>query len=122
METNRDITAKEILQAALEKIRAPSRWTQRTFARSVSGRSVDFASKAACCWCALGAVYSVGGPVEKAIQAEDALKMYCDRAMRTSVARYNDAIGTTHADVLALFEATIAGYKETAPCDSFKPS
>lgn len=50
------MTIAEVLKAAKALIEDPSRWTQRTFARTMNGDAVHGTDRLAVCWCAAGAV------------------------------------------------------------------
>lgn len=97
------MTIAGILRKAKSKIDDPSHWTRHTPARAEDDIPVDPESPLATKFCALGAV--------DAVTKCAADRLVCGRALDNAVcgihdvADYND---TSHADVLALFDRTIA--------------
>ncbi len=116
------LTGKEVLQAAREKISTPDRWAQGHFSRGKSGRPVILGSKAACSWCALGAVLTTDSPQSSKQEAEFAMTKACVRLHSCSVPTFNDGVCTLHEDVLALFDEAIKECDLPAPCASPEPS
>jgi len=55
------MNTKEVLQAAYDLIGDKKRWTQGENARDKDGCEVSERSLSAVSWCAIGAVYHVGG-------------------------------------------------------------
>jgi hypothetical protein len=91
------------LRAARELISVPERWTQGELARGKSGRAVSPRGKAAVCWCAEGAISRYAPPYGDAwTPSIDALSS----GLGEEAFAFNDT--HTHAEVLALFDRTIA--------------
>lgn len=101
------MTTLELLKAARARIERPEAWTRGTAARDPDGLGVRARSKDAVCWCAAGAVVAVSGlgahkrPMEL-LRAEAG----------TLVSDFNDT--RTHAEVLDLFDRTIARLEATS--------
>ena len=130
-------TARDILTAARALIAQPEAWTQHAYARAnkdlVANRSgtpsVHFSSDRAVCWCSYGAVNRAGyGGGEfmplmtsHRIAEINLAKQALARAMGgrpfddeleadwklCNIAKFNDAEGRTHAEVLAAFDRAI---------------
>lgn len=92
----------EILRAAREKIADPDRWVKGELAIDGEGLRIETASGAhrGVRWCAVGACCAVAGM--DWTTAGDALEAVAGE----SVVDFNDT--HTHAEVLALFDRTIA--------------
>lgn len=99
------MTPKEILIAARAKIEAPERWTQNVEARDINGYPVDLSSRAAVCWCSVGALNTVKSPYPQWLAAWNALWQAFGGKYGT-ITRHNDE--STHAEVLAAFDRAIA--------------
>jgi hypothetical protein len=102
------VTPLEVLKAARKRIEKPEAWTTGSLARTFLGFDVGEQHPDACCWCAIGAVYSVPAVV---LGARDIAHEAMERALPPgfdAVERFNDNRYTTHADVLALFDRAIA--------------
>lgn len=98
----------------------PNAWLQGRMAADDLGSTVDSTSGEACCWCLLGGASRIESaahktarafhiePMDTALVAElrDTLKLYRNNDFR-SVSGWNDAPGRTHAEILALIDATI---------------
>ena len=99
------------LIAARALIADPVNWTKEVFARTSDGSAVTLDGPNATCFCAWGAVLRASFILETdTISVYDALQAQMpgpDRAY-ISIPDFNDAETTTHADVLALFDRTIA--------------
>ena len=98
------MTPREILIGARALIAEPENWCQDVSARSSINRAVDPDDPAACRFCALGAIIRVGGYSEARYAATTLLD---DEEMEMGVTVFNDAPGTTHDDILALFDRAI---------------
>ncbi len=100
------MTTLEILKAARELISAPERWTQETSARTPDGRRCGALNANAVCWCSTGATLMFD-PDNLGHFADSALgwQLMSD-GYNDGVERFNDT--HTHAEVLALFDKTIA--------------
>lgn len=98
----------EVLKAARELISNPARWTQGAFAKDVIGKQVAFDDPSAVCWCARGAMYVIGDRSGLATDGWRALRAAIQGSLDSDlcVSSFNDS--HTHAEVLALFDATIA--------------
>lgn len=90
------------LRAARELISVPERWTQDVPARGKSGKEVSPISKHAVCWCMVGATLKVN----RGRRHEAALDELKADAGQWFIGDLNDE--STHAEVLALFDRTIA--------------
>jgi hypothetical protein len=96
------VTTLEILRAARAKIADPKRWTQKAFARNAFDDYTHVRSPDATCWCAQGALKSVDGPLDALCAAATCLS---GAVSARSIIDWNDH--STHADVLAGFDAAI---------------
>ena len=114
------MTTLEILKAARELISVPERWTQRSYARAADESSRSYNDGEACKWCVMGAIGKVSryadheytsDTVSAALSAIDALRKLGGCSF--SVAEFNDATSTTHADVLCMFDRAIARLSQT---------
>lgn len=97
------MNAAEILHRARGRIATHETWTKGASARNLSGRDVSGDDKEAVCWCAMGALWA-DGPSSSLIGAPF-LRASVDDG---NVAAFNDAAGTTHTDVLAVYDRAIA--------------
>lgn len=99
----------EILIAAKAKIADPANWTKGTYARAFDGVPVSSTSRAACRFCPMGALSSLGAMtnVRYAGDVIDILEGQIPGEFDT-IADFNDSKRTTHADVMALFDRAIA--------------
>lgn len=97
------MTTLEKIRAARELISDPGHWTRGCEARDAWGNPVNCSGPSAASFCAAGAMWRVGGGTAPMYQANPQLE---------SVAGFNDS--HTHAEVLALFDETIA-YLEANP-------
>lgn len=97
-------TAVDVLVAARELISVSERWTQGETARDRDGRFVLSDSKDAVCWCGLGALTKAVKASSFWFEARDLLL----RVEPGGIAKFNDAKGRTHAEVVALFDSAIA--------------
>ena len=92
-------TTLEILREARELISVPERWTTGASARTLDGCELySGAHEAAVCWCAIGAIRHSVGKYGNIIDILGELDPRLDE--------WNDT--HTHAEVLALFDRTIA--------------
>lgn len=99
------MTIAEILRAARAKIDKSENWCKRAFAMDARSIPVESRDAAACRWCAQGAVESVT-PYGSEITRTAALRLYECAGMNALA--FNDDPGTTHPDVLALYDRAIA--------------
>lgn len=94
------MSPREVLIMARALIAKPEHWTKRSYARGLSGESVDAGSRNAVCWCSVGAIDRIslvdGG------RALDALSTAMGGGGITS---FNDS--SDHATVLAAFDRAI---------------
>jgi hypothetical protein len=100
---------REALIRARTLIERPERWTQRAFARDAKGGRVLPSSPRACRWSADGALSRVC--VTRLSQAEDVARAALQYAVPPGycgVICYNDHPGTSHNDILALYDSAIA--------------
>lgn len=104
----------EVLKRARERISDPSRWTQAAMARTRGGNLALSDCFDAVCWCAVGAVHKECSPINFVTEYDSALRSLAEtvrdwrwaRDPFFGVTNFNDT--HTHAEVLALFDATIA--------------
>lgn len=103
-----------VLRAARELIAVPAHWTKGVAAMNADGYEVDALCVDATCFCTVGALNRATRTQEAA--AERAYDLYkaarerlVNKALRGSgLVDFNDHPGTTHEDVLAMFDAAIA--------------
>lgn len=111
------------LEMAKEKIALKNSWTKGGYATDIEGNAVDTTDASAACFCAFGAIEVVTAKPHQMIATrqiseepeykflnEATIAVYSDydfEAYGESAAGYNDAPTTTHADILALFDAAI---------------
>lgn len=102
---------KRTLEAALELIKDPARWTQGAFARHKQGNAIGPEEKAACRWCAIGALRRVtAGNDSAALNAMRVLDFEAKRAGAEDVGALNDK--RSHAEVVEMFKRAIAACNE----------
>ena len=88
-------------------LEAPERWTQGAFARTRKGQPCESDDSDAVCWCIRGALTKSAGGRDS--PARNDLLDVVERCVPClSLAVWNDAKSTTHADVLALLDTVIA--------------
>lgn len=103
----------DLLKRARERISAPERWTKGGYAKDAKGFSVAPDAPEAVCWCASGAVKAESPDGDELYDIRGALSLHIS-GITNGIPRFNDAPSTTHADILALFDRTIAEL-EAAP-------
>ena len=99
-----------VLTKARDLISAPESWTKGQYARDASGEAVVPTSPAAVCFCSWGALdRAVGGMfTPKATEAVRLIIVGLEREDDYgALSRFNDALGTSHADVLEAFDNAI---------------
>jgi hypothetical protein len=97
----------KILEAARKVIETPEKWTKGFFAQTSEGVNCYTDSPHAVCFCASGAVQKAW--------LENGAGVYEARAILSSIVsnykggipEFNDALETTHADVLEVFDTAI---------------
>lgn len=94
-----------VLKAARELISTPERWVQGPFAVDRQGLSVSPLSPDACAFCAIGATWRIAGTGDADSGADRELDITLGGQLANG---FNDAEGRTHAEVLDLFDRTIA--------------
>ena len=100
------------LRAARELIAKPEAWTKVFFARDATGKQAQANSPRAVCWCIFGALERAAIDIHASDEAHNAAAEELDKQLRAqgspspTVVDFNDTC--THAEVLALFDATIA--------------
>ena len=110
------MTELEILTAAREKISSYERWTRRAPGRDQNGKEVGINETGwsrCVAWDAYGAVYSVAPHGAAAnVDAVRRIRRIASKRIRRfavdALVAFNDAAGTTHADVLSLYDEAIA--------------
>lgn len=101
------MTTIEVLKAARERISDPNRWTQGTYSRHSDGSPAWNSGRlAGVCWCASGAVQCCLDLGATRFATDCAFDDLCRTLGGGCAVRYNDT--HTHAEVLALFDRTIA--------------
>ena len=102
----------EILTAARKRIEDPKHWTKGAFARDAEGNpTAKTRSSDAVCWCSHGAVLFINEAAGEVSRATGLLNDKVILRGYANVAHFNDDPHTTHADVLALFDAAIEDAK-----------
>lgn len=105
------------LRAVRTVIDTPEKWTKGAFGRTIEGKTGGLSNSV--CFCVLGAV-------RVALPNNGDLRAYCARiALKHSLSGslpgkfkfsalddFNDALSTTHADVMALFDVAIKKAEE----------
>lgn len=96
------MTPAEQLRAAKALIDTPGKWIKGDYARDSKGRSCLTGSDTAACFCSRGALKAAtgqfsNGPLERVVP----------RGFR-SLVDFNDHKGTTHADIMKVFDDAIA--------------
>ena len=108
-----ELTAKDILVKARNKIAEPENWCKSVSSRRKTATGYEVCSvddPKACQWCATGAVASVVtlGSIRKRcdeyVKANDLLDIF---SVFDSVVFYNDHKKTSHADIVAVFDRAI---------------
>lgn len=107
-------TTLTTLRRARELLSESGRWVKGASARSVSNDIVHPTSKAACCWCLIGALYHVtnGDSLEHEDELCSAFGMPERSACFEMLAAWNDADERTHAEVLDAFDRAITALEE----------
>ena len=93
----------QALIKARELLADPTHWTKQTNAKDADGNQVCAGDPKASCWCSLGALAYAGAEFEDNERVYAALPDWAEN----SIAEFNDADRTSHADVLALFDRAI---------------
>jgi hypothetical protein len=101
----------EILRDARAKIAEPDAWIKGDLARDIDGNVVEPAGADACQWCLEGALYAAAGtfpatPFDWDVYAAWSIVRTC--APTDAVYAFNDALETTHEEVLAVLDCAIA--------------
>lgn len=98
-----------LLKAARALISDPDKWTQGVFARNKEGSRISSTSPEATCWCASGAVNSIGfGSFNIRCGTLDAMEKH---GFGDSIEKFNDT--HTHTEVLAEFDNVIAAIERS---------
>lgn len=96
------MTTAETLREARALIDTPRKWTRAADARTADGKHTWPSDPNAVCFCMAGALIRLG---EISTPAYRALLRHVTGG---TLMEFNDAPGTSHADVLAAFDAAIA--------------
>lgn len=92
-------------------------WTRRTYARNARGFYVHPLSNTATCYCLAGAIRAAGGRLEKGNGTDNDETAYALDLVRGALSRrglepkitvFNDAVGQTAEDVVALLQEAVA--------------
>lgn len=97
------MTPLEVLRSARETLSIPERWTKGASAKNERGQKTWSYAPDAVCWCLYGSILRLQAPASVEI---DALTLLSD-IIGGSIAFFNDARATTHADVLRVLDAAI---------------
>lgn len=108
-----DLTTKQVLIGARALVAAG--WTQEVYATDEHGTNVDPLSSSACRFCCLGAIARVmeiadvgNGQLADDVPATVSL----EKAAGRNIPSFNDALGRTKEQVLAVFDQAIDGEEE----------
>ena len=120
----------EQLKRAREQIAAPNSWIQGKMAKDKDGRewSINDKTRLPTCFCAAGAVkYDCSGnrvlhkeatvvclELLLTLDKNKAIQYHSNESVIFQLTRWNDAPERTHAQVLALYDATIARLEFTS--------
>ena len=107
--TRRIPPVRRLLMDAKALIQRPKNWTQRAYSRDAKGKQVGILSSEACRFCAEGTLLRVYDETE--------VYQSVNRLLRELIAprglvSFNDAPGTTHRDIMRLFNKAIRAAKE----------
>lgn len=98
----------EILVAARDLISDPSKWIQHGLAQDAEGGFCTHSADRAVAWCAIGAIYKVGGAGPAATEAHKEINRLATDKRHGFVAD-NDHL--PHSGVLAAFDRAIEATK-----------
>lgn len=101
----KDVT--QVLIEAKALISNPKNWTTNYFAKDDEGFDCDPSKKAACQWCAMGAVYHIVGKFSY-LEAKEEWKLLAaasDSLYRSTVVAVNDNLG--HAPIMRVYDKAI---------------
>jgi hypothetical protein len=109
MDTARPRSLAGVLTHARDLIADPKKWTRDAYARTAKGVITGIGDEDAECFCAQGAIQRAAR-LSKAVPAYDATEAARKAlpAKYSHIENFNDAHGTTHADVMAFFDSAIA--------------
>ncbi len=89
------------------RVKLANGWTQGVAARRADGEAVNSDDKKACAYCLMGALWSLNG-IAKGLAVELALiQTLRGDGVAGSLPAYNDAVGRTQGEILALVDKTI---------------
>lgn len=106
----------EALNRAKQLISNPEDWTKSVFARNKVGKAVATWSTDAVCFCALGSIqkayYEMGFTIVRLNESGASLWLNktCSNEYGRATQDYNDDTGTTHKDIMNLFDKTIKDF------------
>ena len=106
LRTNLNANAIALLQQAKGLIDEPNRWTRGFMARDKFGTVVDPRDPAARCFCIIGALHRAAPGCRCSLEGE--LKKDLPKGGTAHIPFFNDREETQHADVMALFDRTVA--------------
>lgn len=104
---------RSAVEGGLEIISDPEKWGKGGLAIDDAGMPVDWRSRNACRWCAIGAVYKSIGRDPMAFEGIIWGIKYLSLALSDSdekmtISRFNDLESTKQEDVIALFQRALA--------------
>ena len=103
----------DLLRRARAKIATPKTWTQGALSRDALGEHIHPFSDRATCFCMTGATAAVAHSLEWNAADWSLENVIPGNSVEDSLEGFNDALTTTHADVLACFDRAIAAEEST---------
>jgi hypothetical protein len=119
------VTALEILRAARAKISHADAWTKGALSRDACGLDLHLVPEGVTlsppvCWCPLGAIFAcaelpdcIDGAVTRTLERGEA-RHQLSLTAGLEIVSFNDHATTTHADILRVFDKTIARLEANA--------
>jgi hypothetical protein len=104
---NTEPTVLDILTSARAILTEPTSWTQGVYARDENGESIEPYEDEATCFCLWGALKAAASRFPTSVHWGAQLAVYNSIEIG-DIPSFNDAAGTTHADVLNVLDAAIA--------------
>ncbi len=105
-----------ILEMMRELLAPEGRWTQKAFARTVSGHLTDPCGKTAVCWCLSGAMYKVAVEGKFSLSNKDDVRKLLHKITGdASIAWWNDNVAKSSHDVIRLLDSAIRECRREQP-------